>query len=152
MRYNDGSCVRAALVNAIGCLVGRDAASIAMEIQKEDDTHYKTLKPLCHVVHRIKHINFVKPTKGMLGDGSSDKFGKAFDHLGNLTKAVWIVPLCQAGVVDHCITIDANGGRILDSFETCAIFLSIFSLMLCGGDKMNKLHVAEVRQVVHNHQ
>ena len=51
MRSNDGSCVRASLLNALFCLAGRDAASSAVKILEQDGMHYQNLKPLGLVVH-----------------------------------------------------------------------------------------------------
>lgn len=49
--------------------------------------------------------------------------------------------LFQPGVVDHCITVDANRERILDSIEIFPIICSAESLKLCRDDKAKNLHV-----------
>ena len=148
MLSNDGSCVCASLLNAIFCLAGRHSAPRAAKILEQDRTHYQNLKPLGLVVHRIENINVLKPNKVIRASINAGKSGKAFEILGSLKRGVWVVCLCQPGIVDHCITIDANRRRILDSVEKSSILLTGHSLRLCGGYRANNIHVAEVQEIV----
>ena len=147
MMSNDGRCVHAALVNAVGCLRNVNEAHVAKQKLQSDSTHFINLKPLGLVAHKLDGFDIRRPSKEMRRL-LSDKETRAFSIIGQLKRGVWIVRLCQSQVVDHCVVIDGERGLIFDSAEEYPITLSERTLRMCGGSSANQLHIAEIREVV----
>ena len=94
-----------------------------------------------------ERLTIQKPDKETVKELREDKYDLAFDWLENLRCGKWIVRLCQIGLVDHCIAIDADRKLILDSAEEYPMELCDDAIRCCGGAEAEELHVAEVLQI-----
>ena len=142
-------CVPASIINAIYFMGNKnETEKIEAEFNQESQ-RYTKIGQVGKKVQKIgAKLTIKKPNSTILVNLRDGKYDFAFDWLSKRTEGKYIVRLCEAGVVDHCIAIDANRGLILDSAEEYPLELSINAIRCCGGSEAQGLHVAEVFELV----
>lgn len=137
-------CVRASLVNVVGCLRGSTTGIfVKHEIQGFHD-HIQKSGQLGIVVHQLG----LKLTVSGLGKLVKNEMRKdGFMWMLRPRHGVWLVRLCNPLSTDHYVAVDANRGVILDSEECCPISLNQESLRMCTGMASDMAHVGDVYQL-----
>ena len=142
------NCVPAAVINAINARGNETATKTAEKEFHETVQRYTNLGEVPSRVHKLGvGLTIRKPDKEVRGKLNDGKRSFAFRWLTELKRGQWIVRLCQANVVDHCIAIEADRGLILDGEEKHPMLLCRSALRCCGGNEAKKLEVAQIYQI-----
>ena len=145
MHSQDGDCVHAALVNAVGILCGHEAAQRAEDFMQQNLNFIPSLRKLTAVVLQLGcHVELRRVPK----DERQGIASNPFEWVASRKQGVMLVRLEQAEIVDHCVVVNANAGVIIDSCEPRSLVLRKQALRLCGGSSASNLRIAEVRFLV----
>lgn len=145
MVANHGTCAVAAMVNSIGSMLGKEAATLAMEKWKLECPRVKGLKSIAILLHSLEMNLSVE----IIGKVEMPIYKKdAFAWLANQTAGIWIVRVVRHGLVDHVVALDGDRQLILDSAARYPFHLSEKLLREVGGSNVRDLRVAEVRKLV----
>ena len=143
-------CVRGALVNAVFALRGAGAADEVEGRIDEDPRIFSCFKPLGLILHGAREAfiqcRAVRDGESQRAIQSADR-GAAFRVLAAKRSGIFIVRLQEVILVDHAVVVHADAGVIVESTETTAIVLTGENLERCGGEKVQRLRVVEVREI-----
>ena len=144
MQADKGECLVAAVVNAVGILKGSLEAKEAERKLKSSSRHYRSIASCARDIQLFcSGYDLRKVPRSSLASFNRNKL----EWVCNLNRGVWLVRLLRTDVIDHCIVVDGARRLVYDGAEKHAIRLSVDALIHCGGDKVEKLVIAEVRQI-----
>lgn len=132
-------CVPACSINAIAYYKGEMEARMAERVFNASTVKFRKLRVAGRVMQRpgLK----VRLEKAPL-------YTRSLEWLANVKEEVWMVRLIIPYKVDHCLAIDGDGRRILDSEEVYPVSLNKMALEMCAGGLKGRIILAEVFQLV----
>lgn len=148
-----GEDASAALVNGVGRLRGNETARAYRRVFERLRPSVKNLAALSRWMFVVlehlpaEHHGRVELRKVEKRCRKQFEEGDKFAWLA-ASNRMWVVRLYQAQKVDHCILVDGSRKLIYDSAERVPIELTPDALRYCGGPRVPKLEVKEVRELV----
>ena len=105
MQSQDGECIHAALVNAVGVLCGHDVAQKAEDVMQQNLNFISSLRKLTALVLQLGcNLELRRVPKSERQKIASNPF----EWVASRTRGVLLVRLEQADIVDHCVVANAN--------------------------------------------
>jgi len=138
------NCLRAAAVNAVGCLRDKATAVRVLHKMKSVEEHCLRVGPIGRALQRMgEKLTIAGLKKKEKAEMRKDGFG----WLVKRDSGIWLVCFCRVNVLDHCVCVDAGRGLILNSVEKWPVSLSVKTLRMCAGATSlcsDRTHEAEV--------
>ena len=119
------------------------------KIPRKYVTVFHNFKPLGLLFHKLgQGLEVRKICKdGRRAVHSKDRWA-GFKWLCCQQTGVWLVRLLQNVVVDLCVCVHPRRGLIYDSEEEYPVRPTSNTLVMCGGDGIDRLKVVDIRKVV----
>lgn len=132
---NNGSCIEAALVNAVSCCKSELVTNKMKTILDEDNKAYINIGQVVRLVHKLKEkLQFQKLKATEKKILNTDQWF----WCTSLTRGIYILRFQGIKKRAHCIVVDGNRKLLLDSAEHYPMELCMEALLICAGKPKKK--------------